>query len=206
KLKAHPRNPDALYQQNHCGIYRAGFTAEKWEDISDRGGDGVFDTGISAKTSSAGRRRSWLRDGAFLDCHRVTRAAEVASERPWLVADPRDSSADWRVRSQAQGPSEKSRRALPAESLRNLSRRFYRGEVGRHFGPRRRRHLRHRNQCKDFERGAAEQLAAGWRFFGLPPRKLAPEKWRVNVPGTTAQRALGDRWRNSDTPASNETL
>lgn len=35
KLKAHPRNPDALYQQNHCGIYRAAFTAEKWDDISE---------------------------------------------------------------------------------------------------------------------------------------------------------------------------
>ncbi len=34
KLKAHPRRPTALYQQNHCGIYRADFAAEKWTDIS----------------------------------------------------------------------------------------------------------------------------------------------------------------------------
>jgi len=34
KLKAHPSNPEALYQQNHCGVYRAGFTTEKWTDIS----------------------------------------------------------------------------------------------------------------------------------------------------------------------------
>ncbi len=34
KLKAHPRNPTALYQQNHCGIYRADFAADKWTDIS----------------------------------------------------------------------------------------------------------------------------------------------------------------------------
>jgi photosystem II stability/assembly factor-like uncharacterized protein len=34
KLKAHPRHPDALYQQNHCGIYRADFAADKWTDIS----------------------------------------------------------------------------------------------------------------------------------------------------------------------------
>jgi photosystem II stability/assembly factor-like uncharacterized protein len=34
KLKAHPRNPSALYQQNHCGIYRGEFTADKWIDIS----------------------------------------------------------------------------------------------------------------------------------------------------------------------------
>ena len=34
KLKAHPRNPEALYQQNHCGVYRAGFADETWADIS----------------------------------------------------------------------------------------------------------------------------------------------------------------------------
>ena len=34
KLKAHPRQPEALYQQNHCGVYRADFAAEKWTDIS----------------------------------------------------------------------------------------------------------------------------------------------------------------------------
>ena len=34
KLLAHLRRPDALYQQNHCGVYRARFTAKKWTDIS----------------------------------------------------------------------------------------------------------------------------------------------------------------------------
>ncbi len=34
KLKAHPANPEALYQQNHCGIYRAGFNDKEWKDIS----------------------------------------------------------------------------------------------------------------------------------------------------------------------------
>ncbi len=34
KLKAHPQNSLALYQQNHCGTYRAGFDDEKWTDIS----------------------------------------------------------------------------------------------------------------------------------------------------------------------------
>lgn len=34
KLKAHPKKRDALYQQNHCGVYRSRFTAEKWQDIS----------------------------------------------------------------------------------------------------------------------------------------------------------------------------
>jgi hypothetical protein len=34
KLKAHPNNSGALYQQNHCGVYRADFGAKKWDDIS----------------------------------------------------------------------------------------------------------------------------------------------------------------------------
>jgi len=35
KLKAHPRDPHWLYQQNHCGIYRSEFAKDKWEDISE---------------------------------------------------------------------------------------------------------------------------------------------------------------------------
>src|SRR5207248_1668930 len=34
KLLAHPRHREAIYQQNHCGIYRARFTASRWQDIS----------------------------------------------------------------------------------------------------------------------------------------------------------------------------
>ena len=28
-------NPEALYQQNHCGIYRADFSGKEWIDISE---------------------------------------------------------------------------------------------------------------------------------------------------------------------------
>jgi len=34
KLLAHPHDPESLYQQNHCGIYRAKLTAERWTDVS----------------------------------------------------------------------------------------------------------------------------------------------------------------------------
>jgi hypothetical protein len=34
KLLAHPSDPEALYQQNHCGLYKAKLTADKWTDIS----------------------------------------------------------------------------------------------------------------------------------------------------------------------------
>jgi photosystem II stability/assembly factor-like uncharacterized protein len=34
KLKAHPTRRDDLYQQNHCGVYRAGYEDTAWTDIS----------------------------------------------------------------------------------------------------------------------------------------------------------------------------
>ena len=34
KLLAHPNDPESLYQQNHCGLYRAKWTAKRWTDIS----------------------------------------------------------------------------------------------------------------------------------------------------------------------------
>jgi photosystem II stability/assembly factor-like uncharacterized protein len=34
KLLAHPRKREALYQQNHCGVYRGSFKAKRWVDIS----------------------------------------------------------------------------------------------------------------------------------------------------------------------------
>lgn len=34
KLLAHPVKREALYQQNHCGVYRSRFNAAKWTDIS----------------------------------------------------------------------------------------------------------------------------------------------------------------------------
>ncbi len=34
KLRAHPRKPELLFQQNHCGIYRSSFEGKRWKDIS----------------------------------------------------------------------------------------------------------------------------------------------------------------------------
>ncbi len=34
KLLAHPRDPEALYQQNHCGVYRTKLGNKKWADVS----------------------------------------------------------------------------------------------------------------------------------------------------------------------------
>ena len=34
KLLAHRTNPEVLFQQNHCGVYRAKLTGKKWTDIT----------------------------------------------------------------------------------------------------------------------------------------------------------------------------
>ena len=34
KLLAHPKDPEMLYQQNHCGVYRSKLNAAKWTDIT----------------------------------------------------------------------------------------------------------------------------------------------------------------------------
>jgi photosystem II stability/assembly factor-like uncharacterized protein len=34
KLLVHPKNPDRLYQQNHCGVYRSDDGGEHWQEIT----------------------------------------------------------------------------------------------------------------------------------------------------------------------------
>src|SRR5690606_6287918 len=35
KLIVHPANPDRLYQQNHCGVYRSDDRGDSWIEITD---------------------------------------------------------------------------------------------------------------------------------------------------------------------------
>jgi hypothetical protein len=50
KLLAHPNEPESLYQQNHCGIYRAKLTGDRWTDIS-RGLPSRFGFGLAVPAS-----------------------------------------------------------------------------------------------------------------------------------------------------------
>jgi photosystem II stability/assembly factor-like uncharacterized protein len=45
-MRMHPLQPDRLYQQNHCGIYRIDRPAEKWERIGDNMPRDVGDIGF----------------------------------------------------------------------------------------------------------------------------------------------------------------
>ena len=50
KLLAHPRDPQRLYQQNHCGVYRGKLDGKKWTDIS-RGLPSRFGFGLAVPAS-----------------------------------------------------------------------------------------------------------------------------------------------------------
>ncbi|MEZ5559193.1 MAG: hypothetical protein R3E86_11730 [Pseudomonadales bacterium] len=45
-MQLHPRNPDILYQQNHCGIYRLERPAARWERIGRNMPEEVGDIGF----------------------------------------------------------------------------------------------------------------------------------------------------------------
>ena len=48
QLLAHPNNPEELYQQNHCGIYRGQLNGDRWTDIS-RGLPSRFGFGLVSR-------------------------------------------------------------------------------------------------------------------------------------------------------------
>lgn len=50
KLRAHPENPELLFQQNHCGVYRGKLTGKRWTDIC-RGLPTRFGFGLAVPAS-----------------------------------------------------------------------------------------------------------------------------------------------------------
>ena len=95
KLLAHPSNPEALYQQNHCGIYKAKFGAKKWTDIS-KGLPSRFGFGLAVPGRRTGnhvhgadrRGRIPLRAGG-----EVPRGAQPGRRQKLDVADARAAAA-----------------------------------------------------------------------------------------------------------------
>jgi photosystem II stability/assembly factor-like uncharacterized protein len=47
-ILASPANPDVLWQQNHCGVFRSTDSAQTWENISQKGGPVYFGFAVAA--------------------------------------------------------------------------------------------------------------------------------------------------------------
>ncbi len=86
-LVAHPRNPQALYQQNHCGIYRARFDGKKWTDIS-RGLPSRFGFGMAVPAAEPDTMFTVPIDSAEYRC---------SPEGKFRVARSRDGGKTWKL-------------------------------------------------------------------------------------------------------------
>jgi photosystem II stability/assembly factor-like uncharacterized protein len=79
KLLAHPRDPDALYQQNHCGVYRGKFSGKKWTDIT-RGLPTRFGFGLAVPAAEPQTLFTVPMKGAEYRCN-LDGALQVARSR-----------------------------------------------------------------------------------------------------------------------------
>ena len=60
KLLAHPRNPEAIYQQNHCGIYRLDRPATRWVRVGENMPKSVGDIGLPMVTHPYDAESAWV--------------------------------------------------------------------------------------------------------------------------------------------------
>jgi hypothetical protein len=79
KLLMHPRKPDQLYQQNHCGMYRAKFDGKKWTDIN-RGLPTRFGFALAVPAAETETLLSVPMEGAEYRCN-LKGKLEVARSR-----------------------------------------------------------------------------------------------------------------------------
>jgi photosystem II stability/assembly factor-like uncharacterized protein len=86
KLLAHPKNPEALYQQNHCGVYRAKLTAKKWTDIN-RGLPSRFGFGLAVPAAEPETLFTLPLQGAEYRCN---------LDGALAVARSRDAGKTWK--------------------------------------------------------------------------------------------------------------
>ena len=59
-VRIHPTNPDRLYQQNHCGIYRIDRPATRWQRIGDNMPKSVGDIGFPIELHPRDPDTAWV--------------------------------------------------------------------------------------------------------------------------------------------------
>jgi photosystem II stability/assembly factor-like uncharacterized protein len=87
KLLAHPNDPEALYQQNHCGIYRGKLNGDRWTDIS-RGLPSRFGFGLAVPAAEPRTMFTVPIDSAEYRCN---------PQGKFRVARSRDAGKTWKL-------------------------------------------------------------------------------------------------------------
>jgi photosystem II stability/assembly factor-like uncharacterized protein len=87
KLLSHPREPESLYQQNHCGIYRGKLTADRWTDIS-RGLPSRFGFGLAVPAAEPRTLFTVPIESAEYRCN---------PDAKFRVARSRDAGKTWKL-------------------------------------------------------------------------------------------------------------
>jgi photosystem II stability/assembly factor-like uncharacterized protein len=87
KLLAHPNDPEALYQQNHCGIYRGKWNGDRWTDIS-RGLPSRFGFGLAVPAAEPKTLFTVPIESAEYRCN---------PEGKFRVARSRDAGKTWKL-------------------------------------------------------------------------------------------------------------
>ncbi|MBK8505339.1 MAG: glycosyl hydrolase [Saprospiraceae bacterium] len=91
-----PSDPDVLWQQNHCGIFRSVNGGNSWDDISDRDGDANFGFAVAADPTDS--KRAWVAPA-------ISDGIRVAIDRKLCICRTDDGGLSWKT----------LRRGLPQE-------------------------------------------------------------------------------------------
>ena len=79
-------NPDALWQQNHCGIFRTTDGGKNWSDVSQIGGPAHF--GFAIVTDDENAERAWVVPG-------ISDEVRVAVDQSLCVCRTEDGGKTW---------------------------------------------------------------------------------------------------------------
>ena len=86
-ILASPSNPDVLWQQNHCGIYRSVNRGRQWQDIGDKNG-GPAGFGFALAVDARDENVAWVAPA-------VSAEYRVPVDRALVISRTEDGGASW---------------------------------------------------------------------------------------------------------------
>ena len=86
-ILASPSNPDVLWQQNHCGMYRSESGGRQWQDIGDKNG-GPAGFGFALAVDEADERVAWVAPA-------VSAEYRVPVDRALVISRTEDGGQTW---------------------------------------------------------------------------------------------------------------